>query len=387
MRSLPASLLPLDFEAVDSEGLRDILIALNSDRSLSEVLAYIAARAALLLEADACVLYRLAETEGAVLIEARHGLPEQFLTVPALPLGAELGNQVLLNCTPTVLTAGDDFAAGEWGAALAAHYCAALLVPLMVKGELYGSLAFYYTEPWTPEPEDVRLGVLLGSHAALAIENTRLRVQAEQAAVLQERNRLARDLHDSVTQSLYSLTMLAEAARRLAEAGELARVEDAIGRLGEISQQALKEMRLLVYELRPLALKRVGLVGALQQRIDTVERRAGVEARLLVSGDVQLAPAVEEDLYHIVQEALNNALKHAAATSVTVQVQCAAAEVWIEVTDNGRGFVTQTEAGGMGLESMRERAVKLGATLAVDSEPGGGTTVRVALRGGVDGGA
>jgi signal transduction histidine kinase len=105
--------------------------------------------------------------------------------------------------------------------------------------------------------------------------------KAAEAAVIAERNRLARELHDSVTQSLYSSTLLAEAGQRLAGTGDLERTQGYLSRLGEITQGALKEMRLLVHELRPLALQKEGLVGALQQRLDAVERRAGVDARLV----------------------------------------------------------------------------------------------------------
>ncbi len=111
-----------------------------------------------------------------------------------------------------------------------------------------------------------------------------------------ERQRLARDLHDSVTQSLYSLTLLAEAGRRQAAMGDLGRTQRHLERLGETAQQALREMRLLVYELRPLELEAAGLASALQQRLESVERRAGVQARLLVEGEVDLPAAVEEEL-------------------------------------------------------------------------------------------
>ena len=159
-----------------------------------------------------------------------------------------------------------------------------------------------------------------------------------EAGMQQERQRLARELHDSVTQSLYSSTLFAEAGRRLAGTGDLERSAEYFTQLRETSHQALKEMRLLVHQLRPLVLEQMGLVGALRQRLDAVERRAGVEARLQVDGDAQQPDDVEEGLYFIAQEALNNALKHAESDSVTVRIKSRDGFVELEVSDNGNGF-------------------------------------------------
>ena len=121
------------------------------------------------------------------------------------------------------------------------------------------------------------------------------------------------------------------------------------------------------------------MVGALQQRLDSVEGRAGVEARLLVEEMIQLPPTVEEDLYRIAQEALNNALKHAAATSVTVRIYADQDQLVMEVIDDGKGFTPEalSDMGGMGLVSIRQRAERLGGRLKVMSAPEDGTTVQV----------
>jgi len=223
---------------------------------------------------------------------------------------------------------------------------------------------------------DVALLRSIGDQIGVIVENARLYRQAEQLAVVRERERLARELHDSVTQSLYSLTLLSEASQRLLATGDIERAEEYTGRLGEIAQQALKEMRLLVYQLRPLVLKREGLVGALQQRLDAVEKRAGVDARLLVEGALELPAPIEEGLYRIAQEALNNALKHAAPR---LRIRATDRRVRLEVEDDGRGFdpATVEDKGGMGLTSMQERAERLGGSLSLHSARGRGTTVRV----------
>lgn len=208
--------------------------------------------------------------------------------------------------------------------------------------------------------------------------------RAEELAVLQERNRLARELHDSITQSLHSTTMLAEAGQRLASSGDLERARGYLIRLGNISQQALREMRLLVYELRPSALQEIGLVGALQQRLDAVERRAGVEAHLNMDEEIELPARVEEELFRIAMEALNNALKHANPTTVTValrkekkrDIQC----IEMSFVDDGVGFDPSINGeGGLGLTSMKERVEKLGGELTILSAPGEGTQVKACV--------
>jgi signal transduction histidine kinase len=140
-------------------------------------------------------------------------------------------------------------------------------------------------------------------------------------------------------------------------------------------------MRLLIHELRPPVLEREGLVGALRQRLDVVERRVGIEARVLMEELIDLPATIEEILYRIAQEALNNALKHAEATTVTVRIRPEGDQVVLEVTDDGQGFDPEApqHRGGMGLDSMRERTRQMGGVLEIVSAPGEGTTVRVAV--------
>jgi signal transduction histidine kinase len=209
-----------------------------------------------------------------------------------------------------------------------------------------------------------------------------LRKSEMEKAVAAERNRLARELHDSVTQSLYSLTLFTEAARQMAEDARYEGIERQIGQIGRIGLQALKEMRLLVYELRPPELKVEGLVRALRQRLEAVEGRAGVEARVVVVDADEfgrLPRDVELGLYRIAQEALNNALKHAAATTEVVHLRKANGRVELEVVDDGLGFQPEAvrDRGGMGLESICQRAEGLGGTATIRSAPGEGTSVKV----------
>lgn len=254
--------------------------------------------------------------------------------------------------------------------------------PMRAKGEVRGVLSVIGTSDRRFTAEEVALLSSIADQVGVAVENARLYQQAEQLAVVEERQRLARELHDSVTQSLYSVSLLAETGQRSLRSGDLAQAEQRLNRLGEVAQQALQEMRLLVYELRPAALNQEGLVGALQQRLDAVEGRAGIESHLLVEGEtIDLPAPVEANLYRIAQEALNNALKHAEASEVTVRIQAGKKEVTLEVTDNGRGFdvdAVQAES-GIGLHSMRERAERLQGTFSVASIDQAGTMVKVSL--------
>lgn len=252
-------------------------------------------------------------------------------------------------------------------------------VPVRSGGERLGLISVVGRPGREFDDEDVALLTSIADQVGVVVENARLHRHAEQLAVVRERERLARELHDSVTQSLYSLTLLAEASQRLLSSGDSERAAEYTERLGEIAQQALKEMRLLVYQLRPLVLKREGLVGALQQRLDAVEKRAGVDARLLVDGPLDLPAHVEEGLYRIAQEALNNALKHAAPRSVLLCIEADSRHVNLSVGDDGRGFDPEavSDRGGMGLISMRERAERLGGSFSLVSAAGEGTEVRV----------
>jgi signal transduction histidine kinase len=195
-----------------------------------------------------------------------------------------------------------------------------------------------------------------------------------------ERERLAFDLHDSVTQSVYSLTLLAESVRRAASRGDHGKVDEGLARLSDTAQRSLREMRLLVSQLRPTLLPEVGLVKALEQRLETVERRAGLTARIIVTGDSALSPLAEEELYLITQEALNNTLKHANATTVVVHITGRPGVTELIVADNGRGFdPTEVDGSGVGLVSMRERAARIGATVDIGHRRRGGTRVLVRL--------
>jgi PAS domain S-box-containing protein len=258
-----------------------------------------------------------------------------------------------------------------------------IAVPIVANDQVRGVLTVLGDTPSRyTAVEEMELLSSVGEQLGVVVENARLRQQAEQLMVLEERNRLARELHDSVTQSLYSVTLFAEAGSNLTEVGEYERAGQLFKDVLETGQQALKEMRLLVHKLRPSLLEKEGLIRALQHRLNAVEGRAGVKNQLIVEGKPVMKAEVEEAFYHVAQEALNNAIKHAIAGEVRIYLrQVEDDSVELVVTDNGKGFDPETaaEGGGLGLTSMRERIENLGGDLTIQSSIAQGTKVQARL--------
>jgi PAS domain S-box-containing protein len=246
---------------------------------------------------------------------------------------------------------------------------------LRFRGQPQGWISFYRASVQGFALDEISLLVALAEQVGVILENHRLRQRIEEIAVLEERQRLARDLHDSVTQTLYGLTLFARSGRDASEEGDAARLSESLSELEANALQALREMRLLLYELLPLALEQEGLVRALNQRLNAVERRAGLAVTYQAEGGLDLSRVVERHLYHIAIEALNNTLKHSGATEVQVRLAFSGSQLQLEIADNGRGFDSARVSGGLGFENMRERAQRLGGRLDVVSSPGAGTRV------------
>ncbi|MBN1873707.1 MAG: PocR ligand-binding domain-containing protein [Anaerolineae bacterium] len=253
-----------------------------------------------------------------------------------------------------------------------------LSVPLRANGGVIGVLEVL-DKPGGFMKDDVRIVSLFANQAAINIEHARLNQQAGQVAVLEERQRLARELHDSVVQSLYSMALYANAATLALAAGKQDVTVNHLQELQDTARSVMYDMRLLIFELHPPALEQEGLVTALRIRLAAVEARAGVHAELEVEGERRLPIGIEQELYRIAQEALNNIMKHARAQYVTIRIHFTAGEVCLQVRDDGTGFDPHSAqtTGGMGLHSFAARAAKIGGHVTVDSQPGQGTTVTV----------
>jgi PAS domain S-box-containing protein len=250
-------------------------------------------------------------------------------------------------------------------------------VPLFAKGQFVGAFNLGTRAERQIAPEEISLLAAIGHQIAVAVENARLYDQAEQSAALAERTRLARELHDSVTQSIYGVTMYAEAAQLLLTSGDHLTAAEHLRELRDTAQEALGEMRLLIYELRPLALEKRGLAEALQERLETVEARGGIKPELQVEGAERLALTVQQELYHITREALNNVIKHAHAHRVRVLLQVAEHSACLEIGDDGVGFDPADLHGGLGLAGMKERVQRVGGKLQIESAVGKGTQIKV----------
>jgi signal transduction histidine kinase len=243
-------------------------------------------------------------------------------------------------------------------------------------------MTLYFGYPQSFRAADVQLFQSFANILALAVYNTQLVAQSSKLATVEERARLARELHDSVTQSLFSLNLTLRAARRQQQVNP----EQAAGLLDnvqDLAQGALAEMRALIFERRHQALENEGLGSALQKHADSVRARSGLSLQLNTKGERRLPIECEEALYQIAREALHNVVKHAHATKAWVELDLQGPEVILRIRDDGRGFdpLALNDSGGshIGTSTMRERAEAIGATFSLISSPGKGTEVLVTM--------
>ena len=203
--------------------------------------------------------------------------------------------------------------------------------------------------------------------------------EAQKAAALEERNRLARQLHDSVSQALYGIAFGARTARRLLDR-DPAQAKEPLDYLLSLAEAGLTEMRALIFDLRPDALETEGLIPALTKQANSIKTRHGIDVRLEFCDEPELAGRVKEEIYRITREALHNAVKHARANQIAIEARYDSDEFFVEVRDNGVGFDIQDSfPGHLGLRSMWERANRLGAELSIISAPQQGTRIGLHL--------
>jgi nitrate/nitrite-specific signal transduction histidine kinase len=376
--------------------LNTVASVVSRSLELNEILENALKTALEALELEAGAIY-VKDTETHRLQPACHqGLSEAFDHVAAQDAfalsarAAERGEPVIINDlfqtmgAPPPAPARAALGEAEADSAELAEvgYRSLASIPLVAKGQVEGVLTLASLQPDRFGQGDIDLLRSIGGQIGVAVENARLYRQAQQLAVVEERQRLARELHDSVTQSLYGAVLYAKAAAGQLTLGQLDKVAEQLAVLQDTTQEALAEMRLLIYELRPPVLEKVGLVAALQARLQAVEGRAGLKTEFKVDGVDHLPHATEEGLYRIAQEALNNALKHARARRIGVFLRQSGDALALEIADDGVGFepIQASAQGGMGLSAMGERIAQLGGHLKVESNPGQGTRVLVELQ-------
>jgi signal transduction histidine kinase len=250
-------------------------------------------------------------------------------------------------------------------------------IPLSTKGRKLGFFILGKHEPGQLSPEELSLLSSIGKQVGVAMENARLYEQAEHAATAAERNRLARELHDAVTQTLFSANLIADVIpriwRRDPEEG-LQSLEE----LRQLTRGALAEMRTLLLEMRPESLERSSIRSLLTQLADAFVGRVRIPVDLEMDGECELTLEVKMVFYRVAQEALNNIAKHAGARQVELRLECQPGQVSLTIQDDGLGFEPDSiQPEHMGISIMRERASSIGACLKVESQVGQGTTVRL----------
>lgn len=258
-------------------------------------------------------------------------------------------------------------------------------VPLMWDEDVLGVMGVFLGPATSgPTAEELAFYTALADQAAVAVINARLLLEADESSALRERSRLARELHDSVSQALFSMTLHARTAQLAMDKAEVVGdgpLADSITALRDLTQGALAEMRALIFELRPDALAEEGLVAALTKQASALTARTGVQIEVAGPAErLEVSPEVEEHLYRIAFEALNNSIRHAQAQTVRVRITAVPERVELLIVDDGIGFDTREEhPGHLGLGTMQERAETIGGTLKVESAAGHGTTVRLVI--------
>lgn len=393
-----------------AEGLREILAILNSNRTLRESLDWIIQQAVRLTGARAMVIFR--NSEGSLPVAVASNLPpaapgasgeaaEGGAPAPdPRPAGngaqAAAGGQGMVRRGAVMympawisrrLAGGNPVIVNNLPAYRQAHpeleghrlelFGALLAVPLWMNDLVDGGLVLLYDRPFDFSNDDLQTAQNFADHAALAIANARLRVQAEEQAVSAERSRLARDLHDAVTQTLFATSLIAEVLPRLWERSpEIGKQK--VAEIRELTRGALAEMRTMLMELRPAALEDVALADLLQQLSEAFTGRARVPVQLQADKSIQLPPNVKIGFYRIAQEALNNISKHSRARQVTIHLFEGPQGVQMEIRDDGIGFERGKHSPDhFGLAIMEERAQSIGACYRIESQPGSGTCIHV----------
>jgi signal transduction histidine kinase len=259
-------------------------------------------------------------------------------------------------------------------------------MPMVVRGRAVGVINAYYEPGEDPGQHSLAFLEAMADHAAVAVDTASLLAQVRAQAESGERRRLARDLHDSVVQQLFSMRMQAKALRSQLDRGgaDAAKVRGSAEELAELAASALADLRQLVFELRPLELAERGLVEAVSALAVAVQARTGLAIAVRAAEDVCVDGGldVHEDLYRIVSEAVHNVVKHAAATTVEISLGLGSGELVVEVADDGTGAAPDAPADHdrsgdrLGMVSMRERTQRWGGRFAAGPRPGGGWVVR-----------
>lgn len=380
-----------------AESLRDIIGMINSNLPLQEFLDQAVRMAAQRLDAGGCILHHFDMDNKMLVHMASYGMEGIYekrrrssfdnlkLFGGEFYLKATLLREPIYSNYPPLPERVDEI---EQDPTLPSHikaervalrqkYAGSFSVPLYIKDNVYGGMVFYYTEPQEFTEEQVRLGLTFAEQVALAVENAMLRERAALNATISERNRLARDLHDAVSQTLFSASLIADVLPKLWEKKpDVARQK--LDELRLLTRGALSEMRTLLLELRPSSLVEMDLADLIRHLTNAFTGRTRIPTTVNIEGIVDPSFKVKEVIYRVVQESLNNINKHAQASDVIIHLSRSENEIRLAVRDNGRGFNPQdVSLESLGLGIMHERAAKIGASLTIKSTIGEGTHIEL----------
>ena len=361
--------------------LREVVESISAELDLQPLLDKVVKHAVELLGADGGTVSMVNPQNGRGRLKSILGLSPELLDFE-IPPGTGLVGRVLDVRQPVVVDEYHELPQPVRHHSLADLH-AGVAVPIWRGEALIGVFAAFTREPGRRfTPADVETLTTFAKHAAIAITNARLYEQSQQAAVSEERNRLAREIHDTLAQGLTGIILQLELAE-MAE-GDPAKVRRRIARAIELARTNLQEARRTIVDLRAEPLEGISLPQALERLAKETRRDYGLKAEFRGPAAVdRFSARVESALYRIAQEAVVNVRRHAGATRVLIELAAHDDHLWLRIEDDGRGFdpgavrTGPDGQSGFGLRGMSERAALLGGELAVDSRPGGGTRVEV----------
>jgi signal transduction histidine kinase len=370
---------------IERDELREVsaaVLAVTAHLSVRDVLQTILTTARRLLDARYAAL-GIPDSKGSFREFLADGISdEQWAAIGPVPRQHGVLGLMLCDPNPVRLANIRDHPQFGWWPAAHPELTDFLGMPIVDGAEILGELFLANScRPGGFTAEDEELLRLLAAHAAIALVNARLYERGRELSIVEERNRIARELHDAVTQKLFSLRLVAEAASTLLDQ-DPSRAREELAAVRRLAAEATDELRAIVVGQRPVDLTGDELDVALRKQVDLLDRVHEPAVRFVGSCVGRLSDEAQQAVFRIAQEALHNALRHAGASRIDVDLVSRNGNVVLSVTDDGRGFDSGTAAEEnrrLGLASMRERARSVGARLSVTSTPGAGTTVRLAV--------
>jgi signal transduction histidine kinase len=350
----------------------------SSTLDLKKLLDVVTREVAQAMNCEKCAVMLL-DGKDEISYAATYGFAPENTSSIKFKLGEGYVGKVVRDGQPAIISDVQNDPAASQKIVSREHIDSFIHVPIKVKGQTIGAINVNNRRDGNFSPKDVELLTVLANQIAVALENARLYEKAQDLAILEERGRLARDLHDSVSQLLFSLILNSEVATRQLEQ-DPSEAKTQLLRVHQIAEQARQDLHSLIFELRPFTDETKGLEDGLKDYIRGMEafNRGKIEVRFKLGDTQELPPLVQEILYHIARGALNNVARHSQASLATVKVRQVSGGVELEVRDNGVGF-KPAQNKGLGLTSMKKRVDKAGGSLRIRSRPDMGTVVTARL--------